>query len=284
VNLPKHSTILRVACALLVAACGSGRSGSAKTCALGSEKCPCYGNGTCDSELECRSHVCVAGGNGGESGAPAVSSESGRGAASGSGAEAGAGGDETSAGKSGDGGAGAGDGEAGASGAGGAAGAPAEAGDGTALGRLNQQCATEGAYACAGHAQKGQLVCSGGKWATNGTCPSGTNCDSTLGGNAGSCSPIVAGCSVAGARYCASASVEQCGVDLVTTLLAACPMAMPVCLNGACVECTPGTGQCAGPIDSGGIAPDAQTCTEAGIWSVPGACDYGCCSYVGTCC
>jgi hypothetical protein len=214
----------------------------------------------------------VADGNGGESGAPAVSSESGRGAASGSGAEAGAG-DETAAGKSGAGDSGATDGDAGASGA---AGASDEAGDGTALGRLNQPCETEGAYACAGHAQKGQLVCSGGKWATNGTCASGTNCDSALGSNAGSCSPIIAGCSVAGAseKQCASASVEQCGIDLVTTDLAACPIAMPVCLNSACVVCAPGTTRCfdAGPKGHSGLPADIQICTDAGVWAVPVAC------------
>ena len=39
--------------------------GTPSTCAAGKERCDCYGNGTCDLGLECRSNLCVAGGNGG---------------------------------------------------------------------------------------------------------------------------------------------------------------------------------------------------------------------------
>jgi hypothetical protein len=39
--------------------------GTSSTCAAGKERCDCYGNGTCDLGLECRSNLCVAGATGG---------------------------------------------------------------------------------------------------------------------------------------------------------------------------------------------------------------------------
>jgi sulfatase modifying factor 1 len=48
-----------------------GCSGSSDTnpgpsaCPAGSERCACYGNGTCNTGLECRSKLCVSAGNGG---------------------------------------------------------------------------------------------------------------------------------------------------------------------------------------------------------------------------
>jgi hypothetical protein len=52
--------------ALVGAACG-GSNG--QSCAQGTERCPCYGNGTCNSGLTCASNTCVnLGGAGGASG------------------------------------------------------------------------------------------------------------------------------------------------------------------------------------------------------------------------
>ena len=43
---------------------GTSVGGATNTCPAGSERCDCYGNGTCDGDLECRSNLCVASGNG----------------------------------------------------------------------------------------------------------------------------------------------------------------------------------------------------------------------------
>src|SRR5947207_12226346 len=62
-----------VAAALLTACGGSGEtksngqasaggkpgSGGAVACKDGAERCPCYGNGTCNKGLTCASHLCV---------------------------------------------------------------------------------------------------------------------------------------------------------------------------------------------------------------------------------
>jgi fibro-slime domain-containing protein len=46
---------------------GAVATGGASACPVGSERCDCYGNGTCNQGLECRSNLCVAAGNGGAS-------------------------------------------------------------------------------------------------------------------------------------------------------------------------------------------------------------------------
>jgi len=61
-------------CALGLASCGGGSS----ACPTGSESCACYGNGTCDADLECNAQLeCVvgspsSGGTPGTGGSPAA--------------------------------------------------------------------------------------------------------------------------------------------------------------------------------------------------------------------
>jgi hypothetical protein len=96
---------------------GSGGVGGA-TCAAGSERCPCYGNGTCDSGLTCASAICVRIGNSGTGGSGGTSSQAGVG-----GAGAGSGG-ATTTGTGGTTGSGGTTGTAGTTGAGGTSGNP----------------------------------------------------------------------------------------------------------------------------------------------------------------
>jgi len=54
----------------------SNCSSSNASCAAGSETCPCYGNGTCDDGLACRSEVCVDLGSTGAGGSTGVGGSS----------------------------------------------------------------------------------------------------------------------------------------------------------------------------------------------------------------
>jgi cysteine-rich repeat protein len=73
--MPRKCT-LPISLTLLIALGCSGNSrqvgtsvgGATNTCPAGSERCDCYGNGTCDGHLECRSNLCVAGENAGGAG------------------------------------------------------------------------------------------------------------------------------------------------------------------------------------------------------------------------
>ncbi|MDX2055568.1 MAG: SUMF1/EgtB/PvdO family nonheme iron enzyme [Polyangiaceae bacterium] len=115
----------------------------------------------------------------------------------------------------------------------GMAGAPAVA----PIGILGEACAPNGAYACAGVAQKGKLICQGGHWASNGTCDGPSNCD-TSAINLGSCQAIVPECAgkAPGALSCQTNNVIQCGTDLVSsTSVKTCASPTPLCSAGACV-------------------------------------------------
>src|SRR5690606_22603238 len=125
------------------------------------------------------------------------------------------------------------------------------------------------------HAQRGQLVCADGKWATNGTCPATNNCD-TSSGNVGFCTPIIAAC--AGKEpddvACRGTSLERCGPDLVTTTPGQTGEGK-ACWHGACTgECEPGETQCSGQ--------RLQTCSPKGAWSTAtckgGVCKDGACT------
>lgn len=128
----------------------------------------------------------------------------------------------------------------------------------TIVGTLGDPCSPNGAYGCAGNAQKGQLICMDGMWAANGNCSGDLNCDSTPGVNAGSCQPILPECEgkEPGAAFCRSTSANfqcgtqlaqcarsdrvRCGPDLVTTLTPEqCPY---LCTDGECTGtvCPPG--------------------------------------------
>ncbi len=143
------------------------------------------------------------------------------------------------------------------------------------IGTLGQPCSPDGSYACAGYATRGQLICSGGTWMSNGACSSGDNCD-TSSGNAGFCNPIVAECVglAFGDVVCRGTDRLQCGVDLVTTTpVDTCGY---VCAAGSCTGvCTPGATQCA----VGGV----QTCSTSGQWEAPTACAIGASCQAGSC-
>jgi hypothetical protein len=139
---------------------------------------------------------------------------------------------------------------------------------------LGSACASPAAIACAGNAQKVTLICSGGTWAENGTCPAGQNCNSAPGPNQGTCAPIVGGCENAspGEDVCTStlstAFGMQCGPDLVTET--------PVD-GGACAgPCTPNATQCAG-------GAQMQTCSASGAWGAAIPCGAGAICQNGSC-
>jgi hypothetical protein len=178
-------------------------------------------------------------------------------------------------------GAAGGAGTTGGGGVGGAGGAgnPTDGGsDGTAVGTLGQPCTRQGALACAGHAQKAQLVCDG-TWKLNGTCSGMNNCDSTPGPNAGSCQPIVSDCASRqpNQTFCVREAVIRCGPDLVnTSQVETCANFAPACLNGACVGCSaaPPEERCNGntPRICGSPWVEAPACTGAKPVCVAGAC------------
>ncbi len=116
----------------------------------------------------------------------------------------------------------------------------ADAGDGSAIGELGAPCDKNGALACAGHAQKLQLVCSGGVWTTMGACINELLCDTTPGPSAGSCQQPAAECAgtVPGAAFCQGGDRKVCGPDLTTVLSDPCPD-QTVCTNGECLACVP---------------------------------------------
>jgi hypothetical protein len=71
--------------ALLAVGC-PGKTGETPNCPAGSERCSCYGNGTCNDSLECRSNLCVASGTGGTTSTGSTTSSGGTRNAGGAGA------------------------------------------------------------------------------------------------------------------------------------------------------------------------------------------------------
>jgi len=152
--------------------------------------------------------------------------------------------------------------------------------DGTAIGSLGKACDKDGAFACVGHAQRGELVCLNGTWQSNGTCSGSMLCDTTPGANQGSCQAIVTECvnKTAGTRFCRATEtdVHECGVDLVTdTIVESC---MYVCSAGACAgECHPGAKQC----KAGDLIP--QSCDDKGVLQDQPQCGFQCDPATGKC-
>src|SRR5258708_34104679 len=92
-----------------------------------------------------------------------------------------------------------------------------DAGDDSATVTLGTACSTPGALACAGHAQKLQLLCDGTKWNSNGVCSGQQICDTRPGPTAGSRQDPI-GASVgqaAGASFCNAAVRQTCRPDLL---------------------------------------------------------------------
>lgn len=148
------------------------------------------------------------------------------------------------------------------------------------VGEVGEPCAPADARACVGHAGDERLLCEDGSWASNGTCETGSLCD-TSDAQAGACSPVVEECvgESAGFTFCRNREQYECGVDLVTArLVKTCAAA---CVAGECAgECVPETTDCDGGGDSGnGLVP--RTCQSDGTWLDDEPCMYLC--RVGAC-
>lgn len=142
--------------------------------------------------------------------------------------------------------------------------------EGPGLGKLGEPCSEEGARACAGHAQRVQLLCEAGAWQSNGSCPAGQHCDTRDGADQGLCQPVLADCEgqPKGTPVCRDKNVELCDADQVsTTLQTECTS----CDSGSC-SCPAGTygvderfAECRG-CESGSFTAEAnlQECTP---WS-----------------
>jgi hypothetical protein len=154
------------------------------------------------------------------------------------------------------------------------------------VGVLGCPCPMAGATACTGNAQAEELICQGGVWSTNGTCPQGQLCDTRMGLKQGSCADVVDACAALspGQTSCVDLSSEmQCGVDLLTTFVINCT-AQQTCVDGGC------GGVCAfappGPLanDSGASQPSTQCagstlqqCNASGAWVDLMTCPVTCC-------
>jgi alpha-tubulin suppressor-like RCC1 family protein len=139
---------------------------------------------------------------------------------------------------------------------------------------LGCPCTTPAALACAGHAQKVTLTCSGTprQWTQSATCGSGQLCETTPGVSTGTCVAIDPTCATLapGALACSDATHSvTCGPDLVSdTPAATCASGAPYCLQGSCVSCQPNTSECVG----NGVA----TCGSNGQWSAAVPCGGRC--------
>lgn len=105
-----------------------------------------------------------------------------------------------------------------------------------AVGKLGETCKDVQQLACAGNAQKLQLICGPEHvWKANGTCGESTFCDTAMGADQGTCKPVATECAAAspGEVFCAGMTRIQCGPDLVTT--DAVETCAYLCSAGACV-------------------------------------------------
>jgi formylglycine-generating enzyme len=116
---------------------------------------------------------------------------------------------------------------------------PTEPSLGPGLGKLGASCAEVGASACAGHAQRQQLLCEGGVWRGNGACPPDQHCDTREGPGQGLCQTTLALCEgqSTDTPVCLDNNVVLCDADEVsTTLVTECTL----CQSGGC-SCPAGT-------------------------------------------
>jgi alpha-tubulin suppressor-like RCC1 family protein len=155
-----------------------------------------------------------------------------------------------------------------------------------AVGIVGCPCASPGVLACAGNAQKVSVVCSGGVWTYASACPSGQNCNSTVGTDQGTCANIDPSCADAGigGDFCSAATtVAQCSPDLIshaplqTCTIEGCEAGAPPdnhcnissCEAGVCTNvCVPGTTRCAS-------GTRVESCDAVGHWQ-PSDCPYAC--------
>jgi len=149
-------------------------------------------------------------------------------------------------------------------GGGGASSSSSGSGGSGGVGTIGDPCAPKGALACAGYAQKSQLVCGAdGKWATNGTCNGDTACDTTPGMTQGTCRPVLMECVGKAPEdvVCVGMYRVECGPDLLgVALVESCP---DLCIGGMCV-CNSADKRCMGNMP--------QTCDANGQWQNDAAC------------
>jgi len=138
----------------------------------------------------------------------------------------------------------------------------ADAPDDSSIGSLGSPCDKPGALACAGHAQKLQLICDGGVWKSNGVCAGAKICDSRPGPSAGTCVDPDPNCvgKKPGEPFCDGAIRRVCGADLLDSTSATC--ASPEhCAQGTgakCAQCLDLTFVCEGATLKK-CAPDRQS-------------------------
>lgn len=118
---------------------------------------------------------------------------------------------------------------------------------------LDGPCDKGGLRACDVNDSKQTLVCSQGRWQSNGGCAKKFNCDPSE----GACSEIIVGCTDAteGARYCRSGDeLWECGRNLVSeTLVESC--------EGNCVP-DGETARCASPECGDGKVQTDEVCDD----------------------
>lgn len=99
---------------------------------------------------------------------------------------------------------------------------------------LGSECDTPAELACAGNHQRVSLICAGGTWQVNETCPENHACDTTPGFDQGTCKERLPECvdQEPGRGVCEdSATLLQCGPDNVTLEPVECEGS---CYEGAC--------------------------------------------------
>jgi len=124
--------------------------------------------------------------------------------------------------------------------------------DPSAVGTLGAPCDKPGALACAGHAQKLQLLCDGGVWKSNGVCPGDQICDTRPGPTAGSCQPPDPACvgKKPNESFCEGAVRRTCGPDLISSTTETCASA-DHCKQSSgphCAKCLEGKFRCTGAV------------------------------------
>jgi len=124
--------------------------------------------------------------------------------------------------------------------------------DPSAVGTLGSPCDKPGALACAGHAQKLQLLCDGGVWKSNGVCPGAQICDTRPGPTAGSCQDPDPKCvgKKPGESFCDGAVRRTCGPDLLSSTTETCASAEHCAQSTGphCAKCLTGKFLCAGAV------------------------------------
>lgn len=103
--------------------------------------------------------------------------------------------------------------------------------------------------------------------------PCGASCCHDQACVAGACSGV---CSP-GATQCTGPNIQQCDGSGQWAFLGTCTDPVPVCLQGGCVACAPGTVQCAWS----GTA--TQQCGPTGSWDTPTMCTGGASCVGGAC-